>query len=90
LKNVTYNTATQSISGTVLGTFLYTQGLQVIDFSLLTRNTITMNFGGLPIHQKLIARARLMTECTTENKTVQMTLSGPTPTIINLPLTSLA
>lgn len=63
LKSVTYNTATQSTSGTLLSSFLYT--LNVIEFTKLTRNALTFSIAGLIAHQKIIVRARVFTECTT-------------------------
>ena len=64
LKNVTYNTATVvTTSATLLSSFLYTQ--KVIEFMTLTSNSVTFELGGLPIHKKVIVRARVFTECTT-------------------------
>lgn len=71
---------------TPLSAFLYTQN--VIEVSLLTSNTISFVFDTLPIHQKLIVRARVFTECTTENTTIVMTLEGSTPTIVTQALTT--
>ena len=79
LKSVTYNSATETVL-TPLSAFLYTQN--VIEVSSLTSNTIVFDFDTLPIHQKLLVRARVFTECTTQNTTVQMTLSGGTPTVV--------
>ena len=82
LKSVTYNSAPVT-SLTPLSAFLYTQN--VIEVSSLTSNTIVFDFDTLPIHQKLLVRARVFTECTTsstENTTVQMTLSGDNPTVV--------
>ncbi len=78
LKSVTYNTATtQSTSGTLLSSFLYKQN--VIEFMSLTNKKIDLSFDTIPQHKKIIVRVRAFTECTTENKTVLLTLSGTTP-----------
>ena len=71
LKGVNYNSIPETTL-TPLSAFLYTQN--VIEVSLLTSNTISFVFDTLPIHQKLLVRARVFTECTTENTTVVMTL----------------
>jgi hypothetical protein len=79
LKSVTYNGATQSTSSTLLSGLLYSQN--VIEFMTLTSNTVSFDFADLPaVHQKLIVRARVYTECTTQNKDITMTLSGGTGT----------
>ncbi len=64
----------------------------VIEFMSLSVNTITFTFGGLPaIHKKLIVRARVLTECTAENKTIKLTLTGDSaPTVVSFTLTSRA
>jgi hypothetical protein len=85
LKSVVYNSITQSASGTLLSSLLYKEN--VIEFSSLTSNTVSLNFDLLPVHKKILIRARVFTSCTaTQNQTVKMTLSTPTPTIIPLPL----
>jgi hypothetical protein len=87
LKSVTYNTATtESTPNITLSTFLYKQN--VIEFISLTDKKIDFSFDGLPIHKKLIVRVRAFTECTTENTTVQITLSGSTPVVSSSVLTS--
>ena len=63
LRSVTYNTATMSTATTLLSSFLYT--VDVIEFNLLTRNTLAFGIGGLGVHQKMVVRARVYTECTT-------------------------
>lgn len=88
LTSVTYNNGiTEATSGTVIGTFLYTNN--VIDFKTLTSNTVVFRFNTAATHQKLHARARVFTECSTENKTIRMTLSGDSPGIATVPLTSM-
>ena len=60
LKSVTYNTSTEvTTSGEVLSNFLYTQ--KVIEFMPMTSNSITFEFGDLPIHKKIVVRARVFT-----------------------------
>jgi hypothetical protein len=87
LSSVSYSsTLSQSTAGTILSSFLYNG--DVIDFTSFTSNTITFNIGGLPIHQKLIVRAKMFTKCTTENKTVLMTLSGTTPVTVTKDLST--
>lgn len=89
LKSITYNGATVSTSGQSLSalTSLYTNN--VIEFMSLSINKVTLTFGDLPsIHKKLIVRARVITECSVENRTLQMTLLGDTaPTIKTFTLT---
>ena len=63
LRSVTYNTATMSTASTLLSSFLYT--LDVIELTLLTKNTIVFGIANLGAHQKMIVRARVYTECTT-------------------------
>ncbi len=54
----------------------------------LTTNAVSFVFDGLPIHKKLIVRARVQTTCTVaQNQTVMMTLSGATKNIITKILT---
>lgn len=78
LKNVIYNSVTQSVSGTALNTFLYTAN--VIEFmSWTSTNSLQFDFTGLPVHKKVIVRAKVYTECSSQNKTVAMTLSGGSP-----------
>jgi hypothetical protein len=87
LTSVSYSsTLTQSTTGTLLSSFLYNGN--VVDFGSFTSNVITFNIGGLPIHQKLIVRAKMFTKCTTENKTVLMTLTGPTPVTVTQDLST--
>ncbi len=59
LKSVGYNGITESTSGTVIGTFLYSSN--IITFKNLTSNTLIFNFDTLPTHQKLYVRARVFT-----------------------------
>ncbi len=81
LLSVSYSsTLTQSTVGTLLSSFLYNGN--VVDFPSFTSNAITFSIGALPIHQKLIVRAKMFTKCSTQNKTVLMTLSGPSPVTI--------
>jgi hypothetical protein len=87
LTSVSYSsTLTQSATGTLLSSFLYSG--DVVDFGSFTSNEITFNIGSLPIHQKLIVRAKMFTKCTTENKTVLMTLTGPTPVTVTQDLST--
>jgi len=62
LKNVTYNSGTQSTSGTTLSAVPSLFVLNVIDFSTLSSNTVTFEFTLTEIHQKLIVRARVLSE----------------------------
>lgn len=87
LKSVLYNSLSESTSGLVLSSFLYSQN--VIDFKSLTSNTITFGFDSLGVHQKLHVRARVFTECSSENKTISMTLSGRTSTVQTMELQSM-
>jgi hypothetical protein len=63
LTSVTYNGITEATSGTVIGTFLFTQS--IINFKTLTSNTVVFTFNTAATHQKLHARARVFTECST-------------------------
>lgn len=63
LKNVTYNSITQSTSNMLLSAFLYKQN--TIEFSDLTYNSITFGFDDIPVHEKLIVRVKGYTECST-------------------------
>ncbi len=54
----------------------------------MSSSTITFDFDTLPIHQKLLVRVRALTECTTQNTTIQMTLSGDTSVTVNSVLTT--
>ncbi len=85
LKSVTYNALNQSTSGTLLSSFLYTQN--VIEVSSLTNNTMIFDFDGLPVHQKLFVRMKAFTECSNENMTLKMTLSGESPVNVSTVLT---
>jgi len=82
---VSYNSITENAL-TPLSAFLYTQN--VIEVSLLSSNTISFVFDSLPIHQKLLVRARVFTECTSENTTFMMTLDGPSPYIVTQTLST--
>lgn len=64
-------------SGALSTTPLYTQN--VIDFIDLTTNQVFFSFYNLPVHQRLIVRAKVYTECSSDNATVVMTLPGTTP-----------
>lgn len=59
LKSITYNSVLHSTTGTALSTLLYSQN--VIDFNTLTSNTVVFGFDFLPIHKKLIVRAKVFT-----------------------------
>jgi hypothetical protein len=60
LKSVVYNGMTVATSGSLLSSFLYKEN--VIEFTAFSNsNLITLNLGELPIHQKLIVRARVFT-----------------------------
>jgi hypothetical protein len=88
LASVGYNGLTES-NGVALSTFLYVQ--KVIEFAAFTSsNTMTFNFAGLPSqHEKVIARARVFTECSAQvDRTIQMTLSGDAPEVVNQILTA--
>ncbi len=65
LKNVTYNTTTQFTAGTPLSGLTGLYKLNVIDFSTLSSNTVSFDFTFAEAHQKLIARARVLSECDT-------------------------
>lgn len=85
LTSVTFNGITANTPGTLLSGLMYTQ--KIIDFSTFnTNNIITFNFDGLPtIHQKVIVRARVFTECSTgssQDTTIKMTLDG-SPNVVN-------
>jgi hypothetical protein len=91
LKNITYNSATQSTSGTVLSALPSLFVLNVIDFATLSSNTVTFEFTLAQIHQKLIVRARVLTECDSanlQNTTLQMALSGTSNAVVNPSLTT--
>ena len=88
LASVGYNGFTES--GTVaLSSFLYAE--KVIEFAAFNNsNTVTFNFVGLPTqHEKIIARARVFTECTAQvDRAIQMTLSGDVPGVVEQNLTA--
>jgi hypothetical protein len=90
LKNITYNTSvTHSTSGTALSALPSLFILNVIDFFTLSSNTVTFDFSFPDVHRKLIVRARVLSECDTndgEDTTVQMTLSGSPNQVANLTL----
>ncbi len=69
--------------------FLYTQN--VIEFITLSNNTLIFDFDNLPsVHQKLIVRAKVFTECISgQDQTIKTTLSGNTSTVVNKTLTEL-
>lgn len=56
----------------------------------LTSNSVIFNFDIPNIHEKLIVRVRVFTECTDKNKTFEMTLDGPTPTVVTTSVPSSA
>ena len=90
LKNVTYDSSTQSTAGNALSALPSLYVLNVIDFSTLSSNTVTFGFSFVEPHQKLIVRARALSECNPsngQNNTFQMTLSGPSNAVVNPPLT---
>jgi hypothetical protein len=90
LKNVTYNTTTQFTDGTPLSGLTGLYKLNVIDFSTLSSNTVSFDFTFTDVHQKLIARARVLSECDTglsQNDTIQMTLSGSPNVVVTQALT---
>ncbi len=88
LASVDYNGLTESGS-VLLSSFLYVQ--KVIEFAAFTSsNSVVFNFAGLPAqHEKVIVRARVLTECSGSNdSSIQMTLSGAAPATVNSPLTA--
>ncbi len=88
LEGVTYNNIVESTYGSVLSSFLYTG--EVINFNSLTSNKISFDLYNPVIHQKIIVRARVFTECSYQNKTLSMSLSGIfTPTIVKQVLPSM-
>jgi hypothetical protein len=91
LKNITYNSTTSSTSDTALSALPSLFVFNVVDFSALSSNTVTFEFTLAQIHQKLIVRARVLTECDSENSqntTLQMTLSGTSNVVVNPSLTT--
>ena len=86
LKNVTYDSPAATItSPTTDLTNLYHGN--VIDFMGLTANTIVYQFDNLPVHRKLLVRARVLSDCVApNNNSVLMTLSGPTETTVSMNL----
>ena len=88
LKSVTYNGGTERNSGTLgsLDPLLYSQN--VIEFASSSSSSVIFNFEFSSVtHKKLIARARVYTECQSSlNPTVHMKL-GNTP--VSRPLTAL-
>jgi hypothetical protein len=73
LKNITYNTNTVLNSGSLSS--LYTG--QIIDFKALSSNTMVFQFDTIQTHKRLLVRARVRGECSTNNS-ISMTLSGTT------------
>lgn len=63
--------------------------MDYIDLKIFASNTIIFGFDTSATHQKFHVRARVFTECSTENKTVKMTLSGTPPEITTASLTSM-
>jgi len=87
LTSVTNNLFTASTVGTRLDSFLYTSN--VIEFSRFTSsNLVSFSFSNLPVHQKLIVRARLFTECTLDNSTALMILTSTADVVISLTVTA--
>lgn len=72
-----------------MSSFLYSQ--KVIEMIAFTySNSVSFTFDNMPtIHQKIIVRTRVFTECSSsQDRTIKMTLTGPTDTIVNNTLTS--
>ncbi len=84
VKSVTYNGTTESDSGTLLSELFYKE--HVIEFTSFSQsNTVTFNLGDLPIHQKIIIRARVYTQCSdSQNQTIQMSIGGTPITSLTL------
>jgi len=81
LKNVTFNNSNYATSGNPLSSFLYANN--ILDFVSLTTNRVEFYFDSLPIHKKLLIRARVQSSCSiTQNQTISVTLSGDTPTVL--------
>jgi hypothetical protein len=59
LSSVDYNGNSVSSVSTVLSSFLYTQN--VIEFKSLSSNTVVFHFSAMPIHQKILVRAKVFT-----------------------------
>ena len=81
LKSVTYNSVAQSGSGSALSALTGLYVLNVIDFSTLSSNSVVFSFDVIGPHQKLLVRARVLTECdpaaaTPQDNTVKMILSA--------------
>lgn len=78
LNKVEYNAAnSQTLSGTKLDSFLYTQN--VIDFTQFSNNRVKFELTGIPKnHYKVMARMFVYTECTTQNKRVTVKLNSNT------------
>jgi hypothetical protein len=82
LKNITYNTNVLLNTGTLAS--LYTG--QIIDFKALSSNTMVFQFDTIPTHKRLLVRARVRGECTTDNS-ISMALTGTTPLTVPADLT---
>jgi hypothetical protein len=79
LKSVTFNGVTNATSGVLLSSILYKRN--VIEFTSLTSNAVTFNFGELPTNKKIYVRLMAFTQCTSGNTSVTLTLTG-TPAVV--------
>ena len=61
MQSVVYNGATQATSGALLSSLLYKRN--VIDFKVLTTNTVTFNLGGLSTNKRIYVRMMAYTDC---------------------------
>jgi hypothetical protein len=61
LKLINYNSVAQTTSGSLLSSLTSLYIGNIVDFKTLSSNTIIYNFDGLPVHQKLLVRARVLT-----------------------------
>ena len=82
LKTVNYNGISEDTFSLALNSFLYTHN--VINFGSLSNNTVIFYLNDLPVHKKLLVRARVYSDCQShQNQTIILTLEGENPRIVN-------
>ncbi len=78
-----FNGVIHSTSGVALSALTGFFKENVIEFMSLSLNVVTFTFAELPvIHKKLILRLRVLTECSAENKTIKLTLTGDSAPVV--------
>lgn len=85
LKSVVFGSGPATVnSGLNSASGLYIEN--VIEFKLLSSNTVLFNLGALPVHQKMFVRARVYTTCDGSGTDANLTMTMDSQAAVVYPI----